>query len=170
VMPTLGDKKRAVRIAHDIGAHVSRYLLTVTAINICLGIIVGLTLLALGMPNPGLWGALACVLNFVPYVGAITGVVALALAALLSFDNLAWALVFPAAYFALTAIEGNFVTPLILGRSFTLNPIVLVLGLLFWTWMWGIPGTLLAVPIVVTFRIFCEHIDSLAPLRDLLDG
>lgn len=169
VMPTLRDKQRAAAIARDINLHVSRYLFTVTLINAGLGVAVGTAMSLLGLPNPLLWGVLAAVLNFVPYLGAITGIMVMGLAAILSYESLGWAMVFPAVYFALTTLEGNFVTPMILGRSFTLNPVFLVFGLLFWTWLWGIPGTLLAVPILVTFQIFCTHIERLHPLRDLLE-
>lgn len=169
VMPTLRDKQKAAAIARDINLHVSRYLFTITLINAGLGVAVAVAMSLLGLPNPMLWGVLAALLNFVPYLGAITGVLVMGLAAMLSYDSLGWAMVFPAVYFALTVLEGNFVTPMILGRSFTINPIFLVFGLLFWTWLWGIPGTLLAVPILVTFQIFCTHIERLHPFRDLLE-
>lgn len=169
-LPTLSDKKQAIHIARDINTHVSRYLLTISAINFCLGFAVGVAMALLGMPNPVFWGALACLLNYVPYLGAITGIVVLGLAAVVSFESLGHALVFPAVYFLLTSMEGHFITPMILGRSFTLNPIILVVGLLFWTWLWGIPGTLLAVPILVTFRIFCDHVEALAPAREIMSG
>ncbi len=169
VMPTLKDKQRAANIARDINRHVSRYLLTITAINAGLGVCVGLAMWALGLPNPMLWGVLAALLNFVPYLGAITGIVIMGLAAVLSYPSFAWAMVFPATYFVLTTIEGNIVTPMILGRSFTMSPIFIIFGLLFWTWLWGIPGTLLAVPILVTFQIFCTHIEKLRPFRELME-
>ncbi len=163
------QRHRAVNIARDVSAHVSRYLFTIACINTGLGIAVGIAMWAMGLPNPLLWGALATVLNFVPYLGALAGTVFVALAAILSFDQVAWALAFPAAYYALTAIEGTLVTPMILGRSFTLHPIAIVLGLLFWTWLWGVAGTLLAVPILVCLRIFAQHIRALRPLRMLLE-
>lgn len=169
VMPTLHDKHRAISIARDINHHVSRYLFTITVINIGLGICVAIAMYLIGLPNPMLWGVMAAVLNFVPYIGALTGMVVMALAAILSYDSIGWAMVFPATYFALTTIEGNFVTPMVLGRSFTMSPIFVIFGVLFWTWLWGIPGTLLAVPILVTFQIFCTHIVKLHPFRDLME-
>ncbi len=169
VMPTLRDKHRAANIARDINRQVSRYLFTITAINVGLGVCVAAAMSLLGLPNPMLWGVMATVLNFVPYVGALTGVVVMGLAAILSYPSIGWAMVFPATYFALTTIEGNFVTPMILGRSFTMSPIFVIFGVLFWTWLWGIPGTLLAVPILVTFQIFCTHIEKLHPFRDLME-
>src|SRR5204862_2346607 len=107
--PTLSDKKRAVSILNDIEAHVSRYLFTVTIINACLGLAVGTTVGLLGLRNPIMWGALVAVLNFVPYLAALTGVVCVTIGAVLIFDSFAYALVFPAVYLAFGSLEGNFI-------------------------------------------------------------
>ena len=168
VIPRLEDKKRAISIARKIESSISRYLLTVTLINAGLGTAVGLAMYFLGMPNPVLWGAMAAIVNFVPYLGATVGIVAMTLAALLSFDSLGWALVFPATYLALAILEGNFITPVVLGHSLTLNPIVIVIALMFWGWMWGIAGAILAVPILAAFKIFCDHIEPLEPVGEFL--
>jgi predicted PurR-regulated permease PerM len=166
--PRLADKKRAVSIAHQIEAHVSRYLLTITFINVCLGLAVGTTVGFLGLPNPIMWGVLVAVLNFVPYLGALTGIVSMTLGSLLSYDSLGYALIFPAAYLTLATIEGNFITPLVMGRSLTLNPVIILLSLIFWGWMWGIAGVILAVPILGAFKIFCAHIEPLEPVAEFL--
>lgn len=166
--PSLADKKRAVEIAREIEASISKYLVTVTCINIGLGAAVGTAVFFLGLPNPVLWGTMAAALNFVPYLGALTGIVAMTLGAVLSFDSLGWAMVFPATYFAIATLEGNFITPFILGKSLTINPIMIFIGLMFWGWMWGIAGALLAVPILATFKIFCDHIEPLAPVGEFL--
>ncbi|MDP9292351.1 MAG: AI-2E family transporter, partial [Verrucomicrobiota bacterium] len=129
---------------------------------------VGTAVYFLGLPNPILWGTMAAALNFVPYLGALTGIIAMTLGAVLSFDSLAWALVFPATYLAIATLEGNFITPFILGKSLTINPIMIFIGLMFWGWMWGIAGALLAVPILATFKIFCDHIEPLAPVGEFL--
>ena len=110
IMPTLSDKKRAVSIAHEIEAHISRYLLTITLINVGLGLAVGITVGLLGLRNPVMWGAMVTVLNFVPYLGALTGIVCMTLGAVLSFDSFGYALVFPGAYLILAILEGNFIT------------------------------------------------------------
>ena len=128
LLPTLSDKKRAVSIASDIEAQISRYLLTATIINICLGIAVGTTVGLLGLRNPIMWGALVAVLNFIPYLGAFTGIICMTLGAVLSFDSLGYALLFPAAYLLLATLEGNFITPWVMGRSLTLNPVIVMLG------------------------------------------
>jgi predicted PurR-regulated permease PerM len=148
---------------------VSAYLATVTLINSALGVVVGVAFYFLEVPNPVLWGALAAVLNFVPYFGALVGVVILGLISTLTFDSLGAALVPPAVYFGLTSLEGSFVTPMILGRRFSLSPVAIVLWLLLWGWMWGIAGALLAMPLLTVLRILSEHVESMAPLRRLLD-
>jgi predicted PurR-regulated permease PerM len=168
LMPTLSDKKRAVTIAHEIEAQISRYLFTVTMINVGLGLAVGGAVGFLGLPNPIMWGALVAVLNFIPYLGALTGIGCMLLGALLSFDRLGFALIFPAIYLALAAIEGNFITPFVMGRRLTLNPVLVLLSLTFWGWMWGIVGILLAVPILATFKIFCTHLEPMEPLAEFM--
>ena len=168
LMPTLSDKKRAVSIAHEIEAQVSRYLFTVTLINCCLGLAVGATVGLLGLPNPLMWGALVAVLNFVPYLGALTGIICMTLGAVLSYDSLSYALLFPASYFILATLEGNFITPMVMGHSLTLNPVLVLLSLTFWGWMWGITGVILAVPILAAFKIFCSHIEPMEPLAEFI--
>jgi predicted PurR-regulated permease PerM len=168
VIPRLRDKKRAVSIVREIESQISRYLLTITLINIGLGTAVGVTVHFFGLPNPIMWGVLVATLNFIPYLGALTGIISMTLAAVLSFDSLGYALVFPASYLILAALEGNFVTPLVLGRSLTLNPVVILIALIFWGWLWGISGMILAVPILATFKIFCDHIEPMAPLGEFM--
>ena len=146
LLPTLSDKKTAVGIAHDIESHVSRYLFTITAINACLGLAVGTAVGLLGLPNPVMWGVMVALLNFVPYLGALTGIICMTIGAVLSFDSLGYALIFPAVYLAFGTLEGSFITPWVMGRSLTLNPVIILLSLTFWGWMWGIVGIILAVP------------------------
>lgn len=168
IAPRLEDKKRALSIMRDIESHVSRYLLTITAINIGLGIVVGTTVHFLGLRNPIMWGAMVALLNYVPYLGALTGIICMTLGAVLSFDSIGYALVFPTAYLVIAVLEGNFITPMVLGRSLTLNPVLILISLAFWGWMWGISGMILAVPILATFKIFCEHIEPMAPVAEFL--
>jgi predicted PurR-regulated permease PerM len=168
MLPRLTDKKRAVSIAHDIEVHVSRYLLTVTLINVCLGIAVGTAVGLLGLPNPIMWGVLVAVLNFVPYLGALTGIICMTIGAVLSYPNVSYALLFPAVYLVIASIEGNFVTPMVMGRSLTLNPVIILLSLTFWGWMWGIAGIIVAVPILAGFKIFCSHIEPMQPIAEFL--
>lgn len=168
VMPRIRQKREAVALVRNVERGVSNYLLTVTAINVGLGVTVGLAMWALQLPNPGLWGAMACILNFVPYIGALTGTLIVFLVALFSFDSAAEAAVIPLAYFAITAIEGNFVTPSVLGSRMSLNPIVVFLSLAFWSWMWGVGGALLAVPLLAIFKTGCDQFESTRPLSVLV--
>jgi predicted PurR-regulated permease PerM len=168
ITPRLADKKKAVSIIRDIEAHISRYLLTITAINIGLGVAVGVTVYFLGLRNPLMWGVMVALLNFVPYLGALTGIICMTLGAVLSYDSLGYALVFPGSYLLLAILEGNFITPMILGRSLTLNPVLILIALAFWGWMWGISGMILAVPILASFKIFCDHIEPMAPIAEFM--
>ena len=168
LLPNFSDKKRAVAIAQDIESQVSRYLFTVTIINCCLGIAVGTTVGLLGLPNPVMWGVMVATLNFVPYLGALTGIICMTIGAILSFDSLGYALVFPAVYLGFGTLEGNFITPWVMGRSLTLNPVLILLSLVFWGWMWGIAGVILAVPILAAFKIFCAHIKPMEPLAEFV--
>lgn len=170
VLPNLREKKRAVEIARDIERQVSVYLLTVTLINLALGAAVGFALQLAGLPNPWLWGAVAVLLNFVPYIGATVGIALVGIVSLVTFPTLGQALVAPGAYLALTILEGNFITPIVLGRRFSLNPIVIFVAVLFWGWMWGIGGALLAVPMLAVLKILCEHIAVLQPLGSFLES
>lgn len=169
-VPRFSDKKRAVEIARAIEESVSAYLLAVSLINAGLGVAVGTTLWLVGMPNPVLWGVVAMVANFIPYLGAATAITFVGAVAVISFDSLGQALVPPALYLFLNTVEAYIVTPLILSRRFTLNPVAVLLGLLFWGWIWGIPGALLAVPLLVSFKILCDHLESLHAIGDLLGG
>jgi predicted PurR-regulated permease PerM len=168
LLPTLSDKKAAVGIAHDIESQISRYLFTITAINLCLGLAVGSAVGMLGLPNPVMWGVMVALLNFVPYLGALTGIICMTIGATLSFDSLGYAIVFPAVYLTLGVLEGSFVTPWVMGRSLTLNPVIILLSLTFWGWMWGMVGIILAVPILAAFKIFCAHIKPMEPLAEFL--
>jgi predicted PurR-regulated permease PerM len=168
LLPTLSDKKMAVAIAYDIESQISRYLFTITAINSSLGVAVGTAVGPLGLHNPVMWGVMVAVLNFVPYLGALTGIICMTIGAVLSFDSLGYALIFPAVYLAFGTLEGSFITPWVMGRSLSLNPVIILLSLTFWGWMWGIVGVILAVPILAAFKIFCAHIKPMEPLAEFL--
>lgn len=162
MLPRLSDKKRAVEIGRDLQVEVSRYLLTITLINAGLGCVTAVAMAGFGIPDPLLWGVMAATLNFIPYVGAILTSSALLLAGILTFNTPFEALLPPLAYLVLTALEGNLLTPALVGRRLSLNPVIVFACLLFWGWLWGIAGLLIAVPLLVVFKILCEHI---APLR-----
>ncbi|MGH7549573.1 MAG: AI-2E family transporter [Gemmatimonadota bacterium] len=168
VLPRLSDKKAAIEIARATEEHISKYLVTVTLINAGLGVAVGFAMKFAGMPNPVLWGVAAGLMNFVPYLGAVATLGMITLVSLLTFEDIGRALVAPGTYLGLNALEGYLITPMLLGRRLLLNPVVIFLGIIFWGWLWGIPGALLAVPILATFKIFCDHIEPLSPIGEFL--
>lgn len=168
--PLLSDKKRAVDIVQHVETEVSTYLLTVTMINIALGCIVALVMYFMGVPNPMLWGVIAGALNFIPYLGGIATTAILTIVGLLSFDELWRAALVPGVYFLLNAMEGYLLTPLIVGKRMNLNPVIIVLSVLMWGWMWGIPGALLAVPILVIVKVLSDRVERLNVFGDFLSG
>lgn len=167
-LPRLRDRKLAVALSHEIQASVSAYLFAISAINAAFGVAVGTAMYALGVPNPVLWGAMAALLNFIPIIGPLVGIGIITAVALLSFPTITTAAPPVLAYLTLHILEGSFLTPLILSRRFTLNPVVVVLGLFFWGWIWGIPGVLLSMPLLVSIKILCDHMPTLAVVGDFL--
>jgi len=157
----LEDRRRTLRIAREIEFHVSRHLVTITAINAVLALAIGVAFLLLGLPNPFLWGVMAGVLNFVPYLGAIVSTMIVAAVALLSFPDPWQALLIPLTLVAITSLEGMIITPIIVGRRLLLHPIAILGAVFLWTFLWGTPGALVAVPLAVVFRIVCEHVPAL---------
>jgi len=168
VAPTMTEKRTVVAIARDIQREMSRYLLTITAINFGLGCATALACALLHVPNALLWGALAFVLNFAPYVGAAITGTTLALVGFSTFDSLTHALLVPGTFFLLAFIEGQLVTPTVIGRRLALNPVVVFVWLLVWGALWGIIGVLLAGPLLACFRIVCQHTQALRPIYLLI--
>jgi len=168
VMPTLRDKKRAVEISHDIQQNISNYLFSVSLINIGLGLVVSGGLWFMGVPNAAMWGMLVAVLNFVPYFGPVAGFILLGVVGLLTFDAVWRGFLPPAWYLLFHLLEANFITPVLLGRRFTLNPVIIFVSLIFWTWLWGVPGALLSVPILVSIKVICGRLPTLSYLSELI--
>jgi predicted PurR-regulated permease PerM len=167
-LPTFGDKIRGVKIARDVEREVSRYLLTVTMINIGLGVAIFVAMYATGLPNPGLWGMMAAVFNFIPYIGAFTGLALVSIVSLVSFDTLYAAMWPPLAFAGITLIEGQFLSPLLVGRRLELNVVAVFVAVAFWSWIWGLIGAFMAVPMLVTVKVFADHVDGLGALGEFL--
>jgi predicted PurR-regulated permease PerM len=168
-IPTLHRKKELVRITREVEHRTSRYLYTVTGINILTGASIGVSMYLIGMPNPLLWGVMSGLLVFLPYIGPLIGISVVTIVAFLTFDGLAHILLAPAIYIALETIQGQIVTPLVLGLRFTLNPVAIFVWLIFWGWMWGIIGAILAFPMLMIFKIFCDHFQPLASVGEFLE-
>ena len=170
ILPTLTDKKRALTIAYDVERDVSQYLLTITLINCGFGAAVALAMVATGMPNPILWGVAALLLNFVPYVGALGGIVMVGVVALISFESLGYAVIPPLLYAAFAFVEGQLVTPILLGRRLELNSVAIFICVALWSWLWGIVGAIIAVPLLVAVKVFCDHFEGLSSFGEFLSG
>jgi predicted PurR-regulated permease PerM len=170
ILPTFGEKRRVVEIATEIRQTISGYLLTITAMNLLVGTANGLSIWLLGLPNPLLWGTVAFLLNYIPILGPLTGVVIFFFVGLFSTPTL-WRAAAPALiYLAVHLAEGETITPMLLARRFTLNPVLVIVSLFFWDWMWGIAGAFLAVPLLAIAKTVADHIPALTPLGHLIGG
>ena len=170
ILPNYRNKRQAVTISREIEQNISQYLLTISLMNIAVGVATALAAFATGLPNPVLWGTAAFLLNYVMILGPLSGVVLLLVVGFLTFDS-PLRMVLPAAlYLCIHVAEGEFITPMLLARRFTLNQVLVITSLIFWFWMWGIPGALLAVPLLAVFKIICDHIESLAPIGHFIGG
>jgi predicted PurR-regulated permease PerM len=129
---------------------------------------IGLGLYLIGMPNSLLWGVMAGFLVFLPYIGPLMGISIVTVVAFLTFASIGRILLVPAIYIALETLQGQIVTPMVLGLRFTLNPVAIFIWLIFWGWMWGIVGAMLAFPMLTIFKILCDHIQPLAPIGEFL--
>ncbi len=160
------------RLAPTIDAierDVSTYFGTLTIINTILGIVTGGVMALLGMPNPVLWGALAGLLNYIPYLGPAIAISIFTVVAVISFEHWFRMALPPACFLLLTTLEGQFITPTVLGRRLTINPLLVVLSIFFWGWMWGVPGVILALPFLSALKSISEKVPSLHLLRELFD-
>jgi predicted PurR-regulated permease PerM len=168
ILPGLSEKKRAVEITTEVERNISAYLVTITMMNLLVGSANGISIWAFGLPDPLLWGTAAFLLNYIPILGPICGMVIFFFVGLFSFSNVAWAFAPAGVYLLIHVMEGETITPMLLARRFTLNPLLVIVSLMFWDWLWGITGALLAVPLLAVLKIVCDHIDALTPLGHLL--
>jgi predicted PurR-regulated permease PerM len=169
LLPGRDQLKSREHLLAQIELATSHFLLTVTAINTGVGILTALAVWAVGVPNPLLWGGIAAVLNFVPYLGPMGTATIIAFAALASIDNPARALLAPALFLLVHLTEANFITPTLLGRHLPVNTVAIFLGLIFFGWLWGLPGAVLAVPLTVCVKLVCDHVPAMARVGELLD-
>jgi predicted PurR-regulated permease PerM len=170
ILPTLSDKKQLVDISHEIERNVSGYLIAIICINAGVGIATGVATYLCGLPDPQLWGTLAFGLNYILILGPITNLCVLILAGMLSFDETLRALLPGLAYLAIHVAEGQAFTPAFMARRLTLNPVLIILSLIFWFWMWGIAGAFLAVPLLAVLKIVCDRIEPLMAVGHFLGG
>jgi predicted PurR-regulated permease PerM len=157
-----------LKVIEAVRSEVGRYYATIAVINLGLALATGLAMMALDMPNPVLWGALAGVLNFIPYVGSATTLAVLLIVAFVTFDGVGRVLAVGATYLGLATIEGQIVQPLMVGHRLDLSPIIVFLALWFGGWFWGIAGIVLAVPSLVALKVVAEHSKQGTPLLAFL--
>jgi predicted PurR-regulated permease PerM len=170
ILPHFSSKRQVVEISRQIDQDISAYLVTITIMNAGVGIVMALAVWLTGVGDPILWGTVAFLLNYVPILGTALGVLIFLLAGLLTIDTL-WQALLPAGlYVALHLVEGQTLTPMLLARRFTLNPVLVIVSLVFWFWMWGIPGAILSVPMLATAKIICDRVRPLAAFGHFLEG
>jgi len=170
ILPRFRDKRQAVDISQQIAEDISAHLVTITAMNAAVGIATVCAMYLCGLGDPLLWGATAFLLNYIPILGPLFGTGIFLLAGMLTFDSLWWALLPPALYFGIHLVEGETLTPMLLARRFTLNPVLVILSLVFWFWMWGVLGAILAVPMLAIMKIMCDRLRPLKALGHFLEG
>lgn len=170
ILPRFKDKRQAVAISQDVEEHISIYLVTITIMNLVVGLATAAVMWAIGLGDYILWGVVAFLLNFVPIMGPLLGVFMFLLAGLLVLDPL-WLALMPAVlYLGIHIAEGEIITPSLLARRFSLNPVLVITSLIFWFWMWGVPGAIMAVPMLAITKIVCDSIRPLAAIGHYLGG
>src|SRR5512132_869757 len=170
ILPTFTNKRQAVDISQQIQEDISAYLVTITAMNAAVGATTAAAMYLCGLGDPLLWGTIAFLLNYIPILGPFFGICIFLLVGMLSFESLWWALLPPVLYFGIHLVEGETLTPMLLARRFTLNPVLIILSLVFWFWMWGVIGAILAVPMLAILKIISDRLRPLKALGHFLEG
>ncbi|MGH8156239.1 MAG: AI-2E family transporter, partial [Rhodanobacteraceae bacterium] len=168
--PTFSYRRTTARVVRNIQIEISRYLFTVTVINVCLGAATAAVLWALKMPDPLLWGGVATLFNYVPYVGATATTLLLLVVGLLNFSSPLHALGPAACFVCMGAMEGSVITPTIMGHRLRLSPVAVLVWLLIWGWMWGIPGVLLATPMLTCLKLITERLPEWRWFAKVVEG
>jgi len=168
LFPSGAHRTRIKRALYEIEDQMSRYLLINTLISLGVGIATWGLLAAIGMPNPVLWGAVAGVLSYIPYLGALVTVVLIGIVALASFDGNQHVLLACGGFLVIDLLKGYFLTPLILGRGMPLNTVAILVSLLFWGWVWGIAGVIMAVPLTVMLQVIASNSERFRAVGILL--
>jgi predicted PurR-regulated permease PerM len=170
VMPTTSAKEKSLKIAREMENQLSTYFLTITAINMVLGVLIGLAMWLLGMPDPVFFGVAAFALNFIPYIGSIFGIILAFVMGIVTYENIWMSLAPPFAYWLINTIEGQFVTPVAVGRRLRLNAVAVFISLAFWAWLWSFVGMFLSTPMLIALKAFSERTPQLAWLNTFLEG
>jgi predicted PurR-regulated permease PerM len=170
IMPRFKDKRQIVDLSQQVEGNISAYLVTITLMNAAVGILTAAVMRACGISDPLLWGVIAFLLNFVPIMGPFAGIALFLFAGLSEMPTL-WQALLPAGlYLVIHVLEGETITPMLLARRFTLNPVLVIISLIFWFWMWGVPGAILSVPMLAIAKIICDGIKPLNTIGHFLEG
>lgn len=170
ILPRFRDKKHAVEISQQTERDISVYLATITVMNACVGFATGIVMTLCNIEDPILWGAIAFLLNYVFIIGPLMGVTLFALVGLLTQATLPMALLPAGLYLIIHICEATYITPMLLAKRFTLNPVIVILAFIFWYWMWGVLGAILSTPMLATTKLICDRINVLKPLGHFLEG
>ncbi len=162
------DSAQVLGAISEMQQQMSRYLAVSVSINVIVGLLTWGLMVWIGMPNPALWGVVAGVMNFIPYLGAIVTIVVILVAGLVSFDESSRAVLAAGGFFVVNLTEAYIVTPLLMGRRLPLNPVAIFGGLLFWGWLWGVTGAILAVPLTACLKVMADRIEPLKPVGEML--
>ena len=168
ILPRFSDKQRAVEIAFEIQRNIGGYLITISVMNCFVGIATAVAMWSTGLGDPILWGAMAFLLNYIPILGPLTGIGIFLIAGILVLEWPWFALLPAFLYMLIHVAEGELITPMLLATRFTLNPVIVIVSLFFWHALWGIPGALLAVPILAMFKIVADRIEPLKPIGHVI--
>lgn len=170
ILPRYSEKRQVVALSQQVEKEISAYLLTITLMNGLVGLATGIAMWATGLGDPVLWGVVAFLLNYIPIIGPFAGITIFVFAGLLAIEG-TWAAFLPAGlYLLIHLLEGEIITPMLLARRFTLNPVLVILSLIFWFWMWGAPGAILAVPMLAITKIICDGVAPLNAVGHFLEG
>jgi predicted PurR-regulated permease PerM len=170
IMPTFKDKRQVVDLSQQVEDNISAYLVTITAMNVAVGLATALIMWGCGVGDPVLWGLIAFLLNFVPILGPFAGIAIFLFAGLMAIETF-WLALLPAGlYFLVHIVEGETITPMLLARRFTLNPVLVIIALIFWYWMWGVPGAILSVPMLAIAKIICDGVKPLNAIGHFIEG
>jgi predicted PurR-regulated permease PerM len=170
IMPRFRSKRQVIDIARQIETDISAYLMTITLMNGAVGLATAAVMWITGVGDPLLWGTVAFLLNFVQILGPLLGLMIFLFAGALAADSLWLTLLLAGLYLAIHLIEGETLTPMLLAKRFTLNPVLVIVSLVFWFWLWGIPGAILSVPMLAVTKIVCDRVRPLAAFGHFLEG
>jgi len=165
---TLSEKKITVQILDDINLQIESFMRVQVFTSVVVAVATGISLWWLGVDHPIIWGILSGIFNSIPYLGPIIVTAGLGVVSFMQFDDLLRTAYVCGVAFAITSLEGFLLTPMMMSRAAQMNPVAIFVGLLFWSWIWGIWGTVLAVPMMMMIKAICDHVEDLQPVGELL--